>query len=307
LAKRFQNKVATGRYTLPITVVYAILMLIISGAVTTQHILSLSLLGISTLLMVILNNSNALIRVFSRLVSCSFLFLSVMIPALLDSVRGCVVQTLFILMLLILFKAYQDRQSMEKIFFAFVCIGVISTQFIQILFFVPFLWLLIFTSLQAGSLRVLVASILGLILPYWFWGCYSFYDESYGLILDHILTITDFHYNPEDFSQPTTIISLGFILVTGIFGLLHYITSAYADNIKTRMLYNVIMTMFITSVVFLILQPQHSDYLLRIAIICISPLIAHFFTFTNTRLTNFAFIGTIIAILAITIINTWIF
>lgn len=282
-------------------------MLFVCGAITPSHWIQLALLGISTSFMVMLNNSNSLIRVFSRLVSCSFLTLIIMLPSLLDSLSGCVVQLLFILMLLFLFKAYQDRQSMGIVFYAFVCIGGISTQFIQILFFIPFIWIMLFTSLQAGSARVLVASLLGLLLPYWFWACYSIYNESYGLIIDHVLSIASIDYSFEILLQPARLLTLILTTTLGVTGVVYFFSAGYKNNIHTRMLYNVLITLFLVSIIFIILQPQHSDYLIRIAIICASPLIAHFFTFTNTWLTNIAFYGTMIAIFSITILNTWIF
>lgn len=307
MVKRFQNKVATGRLTLPVTVVYAVVVLLVSGFVTLDNWISLALLGLSTFFMVILNNSNALIRVYSRLVSCTFLVFSLMMPKFLASVSGEAVQLLFILMLILLFRAYQDRRAVGTVLYAFICIGAISTQFIQVLFFVPFVWLMMFTSLQMGSLKVLMSSIFGLILPYWFWLPYCFYQGTPETVLNHIIGIAEFGFVAEGLFTPTLIIPVLFIAVAGIVGLLHFLSISYADNIKTRMFYNVIMVLFLCTLVFIILQPQHSDYLLRMLIICAAPLVAHYFTFTNTWLTNISFYGVLILTIAITILNTWFF
>lgn len=307
MTKRFQNIVATGRLTLPITVAYAVIMLFICGAVTSTHLIQLLLLGLSTFGMVVMNNSNALIRVFSRMVSCSFLAMMMMNPAMLDSIKGCSVQLLFILMVLFLFRVYQDRLAMGTVFYAFACLGLISTQFIQIIFFVPFIWILMFTSLQEGSLRVFVASLIGLILPYLFWICYTIYEGSPLIILEHLESVTIFEFDFKTLLNPSVLISLIFIFILGITSTIHYLATGYSDNIKTRMFYNVFITLFWISILFVILQPQHYDYLFRIAIICLSPLIAHFFTFTNSWLTNISFYGVIAATISITILNTWIF
>lgn len=307
MIKRFQNKVATGRTTLPITVVYAVVMLLISGLELQSHWIQILMLGVSTYLMVTLNNSNALIRVFSRLVSCSFLAFTLMVPKLQESISGGVVQLLFIIMLLLLFKAYQDRRAVGTIFYAFLCIGGISTQFIQILFFVPFIWILMFTSLQMGSLKVLVASIFGLILPYWFWTAYCFYEGYPEVVLNHILSIAEFGPLTEGLFTPTLFIPLLLVTIIGIIGTFHFLSVSFSDNIKTRMFYNVIMTLFLCSLVFIILQPQHEDILLRLLIITVAPLAAHFFTFTNSWLTNMSFYGVLVAILTITVLNTWFF
>ena len=47
--------------------------------------------------------------------------------------------------------------------------------------------------------------------------------------------------------------------------------------------------MWLLTVIFLVLQPQHYDMLIRILIINVSPLIAHFLSLTYTRITNIAF------------------
>ena len=82
MLKRTQNKVAESRFTLSVVVAYAIAIWLVSGMLIPQ--LPLTTEGIrqgawipfvcfmvSAYLMVELNNSNALIRIYSRTVSCS--------------------------------------------------------------------------------------------------------------------------------------------------------------------------------------------------------------------------------------------
>lgn len=282
-------------------------MLIAMQLIDSAHWLQVILFGVSTFLMVVLNNSNSLIRVFSRLVSCSFMILSLMIPMLLDSASGTISQVAFIMALLFLLNTYQDRRCMGTIYFASVCLGIVSTQFFQILFFLPFIWIMLFTSLQSGSMKVVTACALGILTPYWIWICWCLYNGCYSCILDHVLTVADFHPIAEGLFAPKLFIPLLFIAVLGVVGVVHFLSNSFADNIKTRMLYNVIITLFFASLVFIVLQPQHSDYLLRVLIVCASPLVAHYFTFTNTWLTNLVFCATLLTSFAITILNTWIF
>ena len=77
--KRIQNRVAGSRIALPVTAVYALLVCLINHLVGQSLWLQLLLLAVSTLLMVQLNNINALIRIYSRMVSCSFLVLMSMV------------------------------------------------------------------------------------------------------------------------------------------------------------------------------------------------------------------------------------
>jgi hypothetical protein len=57
--------------------------------------------------------------------------------------------------------------------------------------------------------------------------------------------------------------------------------------------------------VFIALQPQHFDPLIRIVIICASPLVAHLLTLTSSRITNIAFFVILAVCLLITGINLW--
>jgi hypothetical protein len=51
------------------------------------------------------------------------------------------------------------------------------------------------------------------------------------------------------------------------------------------------------------LQPQHFDPLMRLAVVCASPLVAHFLTLSSTRITNIAFFVIAAVILAVTVVN----
>ena len=63
------------------------------------------------------------------------------------------------------------------------------------------------------------------------------------------------------------------------------------------------ITVDIATVVFIIMQPQHFDILIRIAIVNTSPLIGHFISLTNTKLTNITCIVLMIIALSIPIVT----
>ena len=84
--KRIQNKIADSRLALPVTAIYAVLVCLISGFITQHLWAQFAILIVSTYMMLELNNTNALIRIYSRMVSCSYLMLAVMGHFLLVSV-----------------------------------------------------------------------------------------------------------------------------------------------------------------------------------------------------------------------------
>ena len=64
----------------------------LAGDMLTENLwLQLAMLALSALMMVELNNENSLIRVYSRMVSCSFLVMTVMSSFLLQSITTGIV------------------------------------------------------------------------------------------------------------------------------------------------------------------------------------------------------------------------
>jgi hypothetical protein len=302
----FQERAATSRKTLPITIVYGLVMSVLFGVIDKGLWLQFACVAIATYVMVIINNYYSLIRVYSRLVSCAFLVLTIMSARLNNLPEADIAQVLFAIHLFLLFKTYQEKESMGTVCASFLMIGAISTMFIQILFLVPFLWIILGTRMQVGSAKNYMASVIGLIIPYWFWGAYGLWTHNYTYIIDHVASIANIYPISTDILEPHLLITLTFISILGICGALRFIRYSYYDSIKTRMLFYSMITLFILILVFIILQPQHSSFLLKILLITVSPLIAHYFTFTKSWLTNYFFISSLIITILLTIYNTWV-
>lgn len=127
-------------------------------------------------LMFQLNNVNALIRIFSRMVSCSYLVLMTMAFFLFEDIANSIISVLAIAFYIFFFSIYQEGRAVGRIFYAFAILGTMSVIFVQTLYFVPIIWVLLFTNIMAGNVRMIVASLLGLILPYWFIAAYGVFQ-----------------------------------------------------------------------------------------------------------------------------------
>ena len=317
MIKRTQNKVAESRFTLPATAAYAIAVWLLSGQLipivpfTSNQIIQgawiqLICFIVSTYLMVELNNSNALIRIYSRMVSCSFIMLLCAGCFMFGSLSGAIVQLCLVTSCLMLFHCYQDRHSVGWTFYAFLFVGLSSLLFIQILFYVPFLWIMMFFQMTALSWRTFYASILGLFTPYWFIAPYFVFHADTSTPVSHLSELISFS-TPFDYSQITfnQMLLFIFVVLLGVTGIVHYLRNQSADSIRIRMLYGCFIYLFIFTVIFLILQPQHFDILIRILIINTSPLIAHFISLTHTRITNVAFLIISTVAVLMTLFNLW--
>lgn len=306
IVKRFQNRVAESRIALPVTGVYALAVCALGGLFTEQLWVQFVLLAVSSFLMMELNNVNALIRIYSRMVSCSYLVLAVMSHFLFVDVRCGIVQACFIAFYLFLFSAYQDSRAMGRVFYAFMMLGIASTMFVQILFFVPVVWVLLCTNLMVRSFRAFISSLFGLLLPYWFLIAYHLYVGDVDTYFDHFLEIADFGPVLGWMEMPLAhILTAVYVAVLSVVGMIHFRLNNYKDKIRTRMLFEIFSVMAIAAIVFMILQPQHINYLLALLIVSASPMIGHYIALTNTFITNISFYVMLALTFILTCLNLW--
>ena len=318
MTKHTQNQVAESRLTLPSVLAYATAVWLASGLIipsvpfTVSSLLQgawvqLACFLVSAYLMVELNNNNALIRIYSRMVSSSFIVLSCGACFLFSSMGGAIVQLCAVAFYSVIFRTYQDKASTGWTYYAFLCIGLASTVFVPILYYVPFLWGLMAFQLASLSWRTFFASLLGLLTPYWFLLPVLIYLGKPDLCITHFAHLVDFHTPVVEWAQLTVnhVLLFTFVVALGITGIVHYLRKKSADGIRIRQFYGCFIHTWLFTVLLIVLQPQHYDMLIRIMIINVSPLIAHFLSLTYTRVTNIAFFAISVAALLLTCFNLW--
>ena len=304
--RRIQNKVAESRWALPVAILYSVAVWLLAGLIQEQWWIQFGCFLLSAYLMAHLNNINVLIRIYSRMVSVSFVLLSTATIFLFSLVKGAFIQLCFISSLLIFYNCYQDKETPGWTFYAFLCLGIGSIVDIHLLFFVPVFWLMMTIIVYSICWRTFIASLVGLLTPYWFWTAWLLWQEKGSIhsLSDHFIALADYQVPfPLTFQQT---LLLGLIILLGITGAIHFLRTSSRDKIRTRQLFYSFFIISTAAVIFLILQPQHYDMLIRIIIIAVSPLIGHFLALTKTKFTNIAFFVIIGAIFALTAFNLWI-
>mgnify|MGYP004454249149 FL=1 len=305
--KRFQNRVAESRISLPATGVYAFIVCLLGGMFGEHMWIQFALLAVSAFLMMELNNSNALIRIYSRMVSCSFIALAVMAYFLFVDIKCGIVQTCFIAFYLFLFSTYQSRASVGRVFYAFAMLGLASIYYVQILYFVPVIWVLMATNIMNGCARIYVASLLGLLVPYWFAAGYYAFTDQLSLFDDHLSVLLSFEPQSAWLDVPLVqIVTIAFVALLAIVGMVNFRINNYRDKIRTRMLFDFFSVMIVFTLIFMVFQPTNMHFLLAILIVSASPLIGHFISLTNSLVTNLVFCLMLVATLALTVCNVWI-
>lgn len=259
---------------------------------------------VSTYLMVELNNSNALIRIYSRMMSCSYILLVCMSPFLFHSTSTMLLSICTIATFIALFITYQDKQSMGWTFYGFTSLGIASVIDVRMLYFAPVLWVALVFYLRSMTLRTFLTSIFGLLCPYWFLSLYLIYTDDFTPAIEHFSQLARFGRVADITGLPLNmLLSTGLTFILGVTGIVHYVRNRINDKTRTRMLFNTFILVDIASMVFIILQPQLYMPLLTMMIITTSPLIAHFIALTDTRITNWSFMAIVLAVLSLTLIN----
>lgn len=304
--KRFQNKVAESRIALPATAIYVLTVCALSDMFGNGMWLQVALLGFAGYLMFQLNNVNALIRIFSRMVSCSYLVLMTMAFFLFEDIANSIISVSAIAFYLFFFSIYQDGTAVGRIFYAFAMLGIMSVVCVQTLYFVPIIWVLLFTNIMAGNVRMIIASLIGLILPYWFIGAYGFLLGDATLMIPHFEALLEFGpiADWQDVGR-AEIITTCFVVLLSVMGMIHFRLNNYKDKIRTRMLFEIFSVMNLCLIVFIVLQPNMIEPLLTLLIVNTAPMLAHYIALTNTKITNVSFYIIILITLGITISNVW--
>lgn len=306
MVKRLQNRIAQSRWALPITIIYGLVVCLTVELMGYGQWMTFALLLVATLMMAELNNGYSLIRIYSRMVSCSFMVMITMSLTLFESVTVAVVMVAFIAFLLLIFRAYQNPGAVGWVFYAFVALGISSIVFSKSLLFVPFLWVIMAVNVLCFSPRTLIASLLGIITPYWFVAAWLIYQGNISYLGTHFLSALQFG-TPFQFSilNIHQLLTFAFVLVLAVIGAVHFFLYSYQDRIRIRLMYETFVVLDACAVIFAILQPQYFDEMLGMSIVTTATLIGHFLALTHSRLSNITMFVLAGLALALTVFNLW--
>lgn len=291
---------------MPAVMAYALAVGLMCSLLKGEALLQFVLLLITTYAVLLLDKWNAILRIYSRMMPCSYVLLALMAGCLSMSAADIAVPLLLVSSYIILFRAYQDKDAPGTVFYAFLMIGMASLLFVQTLFFVPVLWFLLAANIMAMTARSFVASLLGLIMPYWIVGAYCVCASRIDVIGSHFASLTQFgrlfDLSGLDIRHHITFLIIAVLAATGI---IHFYRNSFNDKIRTRMFFGVFTVMDIAAALFMALQPQHYDVLIGVMTVNTTPLIAHFLALTDTKATNCAFVAMTAAVLVATLYNIW--
>lgn len=305
-SKGLRRKIAESNLTLLGATLIAIFAWMAKGNVALPEWLGFLATAITAYVFVEFNNSNALIRIRSRMISSVYLVLMAALTGLHSYSANALLPLCVLLAYFLLFKTYQNSHPESFVFHAFLFIGLSSLIFPQILLFTPFYLIAMVVHLRSLNLRSLAAAIMGIVLPFALIEAYKFYFAQPLYTPGFIKVLTSF--SPPDYSRLSEhqMVSAGVVVFLAISAMLHFRYTKFNDKIRTRMFLYVLTVQEFLIMAFLVAQPQHFDPLFRLLVMNSSPLIAHHLALTQGRWGTCFFYFALILILVLVIYNLWV-
>ena len=294
---------ATGRFTLPVVILICLLL----WGSTFQEWNELISLGVTIIIGYVFIETNTtfnLIRTRTSMPVCLYWLIATALFFLHPFEWTNLVPLVFILATYQLFHSYESVSSSPFIFHSFLFIGLGSIAFPQLLYMVPMLWGSMI-PFRAISIKSFLASIIGLMTPYWFIFGYALYFNEMHILLTPLREAA--HLYPIDYSHLTLpeIASWGFITLLLIVSGFHYWQISYMDKTRTRIYHSYLAIAGFWATLLSILQPVHWCEWLSIQLICTAFLCGHLFSLTRNRFSGIFFIVTFVLYILLMSFNLW--
>ena len=326
-SKRFQNRVAAGRLTLPAAILISVACWILSAILLpdmevrqssyslwnmfcdfciptwASRILCFVLYCVIGYFLIGLNNAYAIIRMRASVQTGIYFLLIAVCPSLQILYPGDMAAIAFLVAIYFLFKSYQQANPTGTLFNSFLFIGLGSLMFPQLTFFIPVLWIgaYCFQSLHPKSF---FASLIGWRVPYWFLLGHAYFYGQMELFYQPFRELAAFQPIRFDL-QPWELATIGYLFLLFIVSSGHCLAAGYEDKIRTRSYLHFLIFLNFCIFVYIGLQPALSTNLLSLLLIGISILTGHLFVLTNSRSSNLFFILMFAGLFLLFGFNVW--
>lgn len=299
----FRLTVTTGTFTLPVMAVLTFIIWMVPAPSDWRLWAGLAMAGATAAVVMELNNRFTLLRVRSRMISCTYLLLLLLCPQLHPWIPASVLSLCTALSYAALFPSYQDSRAVGHVYHAFLFAGIASLFFPYALILALLLYVSMLVQLRNLTWRTFTAGLLGLLTPYWIYAVWALLQ---GRIVEVALEwwanatprIPD--YSGIAQAQWLTLGTIGFF---ALLAMAHLFRTAYNDKIRTRMLYYLIAMQEAAVAAGFLALPDRFDELLRLFVLNSAFLIAHYYTIGKGRFFHIWFNVSLLALMALGVYN----
>lgn len=327
--QRFQNKVAMGRFILPVallisTICWTAVVMLLPDATTEKinwplwfkeignwfpqgffpSLVGFALHILACFLLINLNNIFAIIRIRTSIQSFLYLLLTAAIPQFYQELPGLLVGFCFLTAFYQLFGSYRQERSSGVLFNAFAFAGIASLFIPQSLLLTPLLWIGA-ASFQSLNLKSLLASLIGFALPWWILLSYTVLTDTSQMFF-HQLFYETILFRPIGYGFEFWMIwPLGILFLLFVASTFHYFLNGYEDKIRTRAYLYFLILFSCYLFIGIGLQPYLFTAFCPLLLIVISMLAGHLFALTSSKLSNAFFVISLIGISAMFAYHVW--
>lgn len=327
--KRLQNRVTTGRITLPVVIFTCLLC---CGATNllffplpaeeityplwknivnvlpgwSLPLIAFALFSMVGYSLIEFNNRFNIIGIRGSIQTSLYFLLATAIPWLFSLHAGSIVAFALLFSLFFLFKSYQQHQSSGDLFHSFVFMGLGSLLLPQLSFLAPLWWITAY-RFQSLNPRSFFATLVGWNFPYWLLFGYAFYHQQMDVFYQPFVELVTFH--PVNFLKEWhlhDLVTLGYLFLLFIVSTIHCFVAGYQDKIRTRQFLNVMIQLGFFLLLYCLLQPVQFENILPLFLITVSVLAAHFFGLSNSRASNIFFIVSMAMLILLFGFNVWV-
>ena len=249
---------------------------------------NLGLIVITCILLLVMNNSFSIIR-NKTLLPCLFYTLFLVTDTdIFFSFSGNVVTLVIVLVFFQLFKFYQKTRTNEEAFNIGFIVAIGSLLAPRILLFVPVIWIG-FSFFKVNSIKVYLASIMGILTPYWlvfFWLVYK------GNLQDFLTPFQNlFGYNPGTVLHFETSgwIRMIFTVFITILAIINFQLHNFMDKIRSRIIFYFLFTIMVIVGILLSLGIVPLNEYGGIYFLIAALFASHYFSTANSRINTIFF------------------
>lgn len=323
--RRFQRRVITAHYTLPISVALAVALWMLAGWISpyddgvagqvmpwewpsgllmpwVSRISGLSVHLLTGLLLIALNNMFGLIRLRASIQTTIYFLLIAACPLLHGLQEGQAAAIAIVASLFPLLASYHDEKAARHVFLAFALLGLGSLVVPQLTLLVPVYWIGAY-YLRALSAKSFAGSLLGWFMPYWFLFCYAVYTDridDFVAPFEHLATILSGPFSWRITELTVAMLYLFFVFLSGS---IQSMSVDSGDNTRTRSHLRFIILLGASLMLMGVVLPGCIAVVYPAAAACASILAGHMFAQTDSRASNRLFIFMLMAWAALCIFN----
>ncbi|MDR0962547.1 MAG: hypothetical protein LBM62_08335 [Mediterranea sp.] len=307
--RRLQQRIVNGRYTLFVALFIATLCWVPGTIVAPphlwkNHLISYLVYVCVAYLLILLNNAFGIIRTRATVQATIYvLLMAVCIPLHADGSEAFV-SLMYLLSMFFLFRSYQQPLPATDMFYSFLFLGIGSYFFPQLTLLAPLLWMgaYLFRSLTWKSFW---ASIVGWFVPYWFILMAAVWKDDLSLFCRPFEELITF--------QPPVIgnfrlwesVTLAYLLILFLIAAVYILTGRPEGKIRTRSYLHFFILTNLCLFAYVLFQPGESIWVIPLLAIGNSVLGAHYFTDSNSVVSNILFVATLIGLGALFVYNLW--